>query len=130
MNAAQLDRFNRFFDDHYQGILAEVAESDPSGSVPRTRSGFASAYRFWAKVEDDGDPVGWVHRVIAEDRRNPRHAAGRNQIDEPGHPASVEASTERRRIVGLARRQRAVARVVLGTSALVAIGAELFVAHR
>ena len=55
MNAAQLDRFNRFFDNHYSGILAEVA---------------------------------------------------------------------------LARQQRAVARVVIGTSALVAIGAEVFVAHR
>jgi len=128
MNAAQLDRFNRFFDDHYQGILAEVTESDPSGAVRRTRSGFASAYRFWSKVEDDGDPVRWVHRVIADDRRHPRHTAGRDPVDDPGHP--VEASNERRRIVALARRQRAVATVVLGTSALVFIGAELFVAHR
>jgi hypothetical protein len=29
MNAARLDRFNRFFDDQYPAILAEVAESDP-----------------------------------------------------------------------------------------------------
>ena len=130
MNAARLARFDRFFDDHFPGILAEVAESDPSGAVRRTRSGFASAYRFWGKVEDDGDPVGWVHRVIAEDRRNTRHAAGRDPVDEPGHRASVEPSTERRRIVSLARRQRAVARVVIGTSALVALGAELFVARR
>jgi hypothetical protein len=130
MNTAQLDRFNRFFDDHYPTILAEVAESDPSGAVRRTRSGFASAYRFWSKVEADGDPVGWVHRVIAEDRRNPRHAAGRDPVDEAGDRASVEASMERRRIVALARRQRAVARVVLGTSAFVALGAKLFVAHR
>ena len=130
MNAAQLDRFNRFFDDYYQGILAEVAERDPSGSVRRTRSGFASAYRFWSKVEDDGDPVGWVHRVIAEDRRNPRHAAGRDPVDGPGDRPSAEASTERRRIVALARRPRAVATVVIGSSALVFLGAELFVAHR
>lgn len=130
MNAAQLDRFNRFFDDHYPRVLAEVAERDPSGSVRRTRSGFASAYRFWAKVEDDGDPVGWVHRVIADERRNNRHAAGRHPVDEPGDRAHAEASTERRRIVALARRQRAVATVVLGASALVFIGAELFVAHR
>jgi hypothetical protein len=130
MNAAQLDRFNRFFDDHYRAILAEVAERDPSGAVRRTRSGFASAYRFWSKVEDDRDPVGWVRRVIADDRRKTRHAAGRDPVDGPGHRASVEAGTERRRIVALARRQRAVARVVIGTSAVVALGAELFVAHR
>ena len=130
MNAARLDRFDRFFDEHYQRILAEVAESDPCGAVRRTRLGFASAYRFWSKVEDDGDPVGWVHRVIAADRRDPRHEAGRDPVDEPGHRASVESSMERRRIVALARRQRAVAHVVIGTGALVAIGAELFAAHR
>ena len=130
MNAAQIDRFNGFFDDLYQAILAEVAESDPVGAVRRTRSGFASAYRFWSKVEDDGDPVGWVRRVIAEDRRNPHHATGRGPVDDPGERASVEASTERRRIIALARRQRAVATVVIGTSALVALGAELVVAHR
>ena len=130
MNAAQLDRFNRFFDDHHPAILAELAESDPQGAVRRTRAGFASAYRFWSKVEDDGDPVGWVHRVIADDRRNTRHAAGRDPVDGPGHRAPVEASTERRRIVALARRQRAIATVVVGTSALVALGAELFVVHR
>ena len=130
MNSAQLDRFNRFFDDHYPAILAEVAESDPSGSVRRTRSGFASAYRFWSKVEDDDDPVGWVHRVIAGDRRNPRHAAGGDRVDEAGDRPSVEASTERRRVIELAQRQRAVATFVIGASAFVALGAELFVAHR
>lgn len=130
MNAAQIARFNAFFDEHYTGMLAEVANSDPSGALRRTRAGFASAYRFWGKVEDDGDPVGWVRRVIADDWRNTRHAAGRDPVDDPGDRALVEASTERHRIVALARRQRAVATVVLGTSALVAIGAELLVAHR
>jgi len=128
MNAAQLDRFNRFFDDHYPAILAEVAKSDPPGAVHRTRSGFASAYRFWSKVEADGDPARWVRRVIADDRRTTHHAAGHGPVDEPGH--RVEARTERRRIVALARRQQAVAAVVLGAIALVFIGAELFVAHR
>lgn len=66
--------------------------------------------------------------MIADDRRKTRHSAGPDPVDDPGHP--VEASTERRRIVALARRQRAVASVVIGTSALVAIGAEMFVAHR
>ncbi len=27
LNAAQLDRFNAFVDEHYRGILAEVTES-------------------------------------------------------------------------------------------------------
>lgn len=130
MNAAQLARFDRFFDDHYPEILAEVTERDPSGAVHRTRSGFASAYRFWSKVEADGDPVGWIHRVIAEDRRSTRHGAGREPGGEPGPRVIVSSSVERHRVVALARRQRAVARVVLGTSALAAIGAELFVAHR
>lgn len=130
MNTAQLDRFDRFFDGHYLAMVAEIADSDPSGAVRRTRAGFASAYRFWGKVEDDGDPVGWIRRVIAEDRRRSRRSAGREPADEPGRPVSVDSSAERHRVVALARRQRAVARVVLGASALVAIGAELFVAHR
>lgn len=129
VNTAQLDRFDRFFDGHYQAMVAEIADSDPSGAVRRTRAGFASAYRFWGKVEDDGDPVGWVRRVIAEDRHTTR-GAGPGSAHEPGTPASVDPSAERHRVVALARRQRAVARVVIGTSALVAIGAELFVAHR
>ena len=68
--------------------------------------------------------------MIAEEPHNPRRAAGRHLVDEPGDRASAEASTERRRIVALARRQGAVARVVIGASALVGVGAELFVAHR
>ena len=130
MNAAQLARFDRFFDDHYPEILAEVTDRDPSGAVHRTRSGFASAYRFWSKVEADGDPVGWIHRVIAEDRRSTRRGAGREPGGEPGPRVIVSSSVERHRVVALARRQRAVARVVLGTSALAAISAELLVAHR
>jgi len=131
VNTAQLDRFDRFFDGHYLAMVAEIADSDPSGAVRRTRAGFASAYRFWGKVEDDGDPVGWIRRVIAEDRRPTRRGAGPDPADgRPGLGSSVDSSAERHRVVALARRQRAVARVVLGASALVAIGAELFVAHR
>lgn len=128
MNAAQLEGFDRFFDENYLAILAEVAGSDPSVAVRRTRAGFASAYRFWSKVEDDGDPVGWIHRVIADDRRAATRCRGLEEpLDEPGHP---DTSEEHRRVVALARRQRAVARVVIGTSALLALGGELVVAHR
>ena len=130
VNAAQLDRFDRFFDGHYQAMVAEIADSDPSGAVRRTRAGFASAYRFWGKVEDDGDAVGWVRRVAAEDRRSTRRSAGPEPAGEPGNPVPVDSSAERDRVVALARRQRVVASVVLGASALVAIGVELFVAHR
>ena len=62
VNTAQLDRFDRFFDGHYQAMVAEIADSDPAGAVRRTRAGFASAYHFWGKVEDDGDPVGLRRR--------------------------------------------------------------------
>jgi hypothetical protein len=130
MSRAQLARFDCFFNEHYPTILAEVGESDPSGAVRRTRSGFASAYRFWRKVEADGDPVGWIHRVIAEDRRSTRRGAGRKPLDESSHQAVVDSNAERRRILSLARRQRAAARAVIGTSALVALGAELLVVHR
>ena len=130
MNAAQLDRFNRFFDRHYPAMVAEVAASDPSGAIRRTRAGFASACRFWGKVEDDSDPVGWVRRVIAEDHHSTTRGAVPESADEPGHPASVDSSAERHRVVALARRQRLVASVVLGVSTLVDTGAELFVAHR
>ena len=111
MNAAQTARFNRFFDDHYPEILAAVTERDPSGAVRRTRSGFASSYRFWSKVEADGDPVGWIHRVIAEDRRSTRRGAGREPGGEPGHPEIVSSRVERHRVVALApRTTRATAR--------------------
>ena len=130
MNAAQLDRFDRFFDANFATIVDDVALNDPSEGVLRTRAGFASAYRFWSNVEDDGDPVGWVRRVIAEDRRAARGRSVRQPIDASGRRPSVDLGAERRRVVALARRQRAVARVIIGTSALLALGGELFVAHR
>ena len=36
MNAAQIERFDRFFDEHCAAILTEVAEADPSGAADRT----------------------------------------------------------------------------------------------
>lgn len=130
VNTAQLDRFDHFFDGHYEAMVAEVADSDPSGALHRTRVGFASAYRFWGKVEDDGDPVGWVRRVIAEDRHSTTRCASPESGDEPGAPVCVDPSAERHRVIALARRQRVVAGVVLGAGSLVAVVAELFVAHR
>ena len=131
MNAVQLARFDCFFNENYAAIVSNVAESDPSRAVRRTRSGFASAYRFWGKVEADGDPVGWILRVITEDRRAAsRHRAREEPLDESGHEASVDLIAEHRHILAMARRQRAVARVVIGTSALLALGGELIVAHR
>jgi len=130
MNTAQLDRFDRFFAGHFEATVAEIADTDPVGAVRRTRAGFASAYRFWGKVEDDGDPVAWVRRVIAEDRHRTTRNAGPESVDEPGTPTPLDSSAERHRVIALARRQRVVASVVLGLSALVATGAELFVAHR
>ena len=131
MKPAQLARFDCFFDEHYRVMLAETAESDPVCAVRRTRSGFASAYRFWAKVEADGDPVGWTRRVITDDRRAAsRHRAHAEPLDEFGHPASVDLSSERSHILALARRQRAVARIVIASSALLVLGAEVIVARR
>ena len=130
MNAAQLDRFDRFFDENFATIVDDVALNDPAEGVLRTRAGFASAYRFWSKVEDDGDPVSWVRRVIAEDRRATRGRSVGQPVDESRRRPSVDLRAERRRVVALARRQRAVARVVIGVSALLALGGELFVVHR
>jgi hypothetical protein len=130
MNAAQLGRFDRFFDENFATIVDDVGLNDPSEGVLRTRAGFASAYRFWSKVEDDGDPVAWVCRVIAEDRRAARGRSVGRPVDASGHRPSVDLRSERLRVVALARRQRAVARVVIGTSALLAVGGELFVVHR
>ncbi len=130
MKADQLDRFDRFFDTHYRAVVDEIADSDSSGAVRRTRVGFASAYRFWGKVEDDGDPTGWVRRIIAEDGHSTPRRAGPDLAVEPGTPAFVDLRDERHRVVALARRQRVVAGVVLGTAALAWVGAELFVAHR
>ncbi len=126
MNADQLARLDAVFDAHYPQILADATEREPASAVRRTRAGFASAYRFWSKVEADGDPVAWIQRAIAQDGRSTRRRTGREPGDEPAHRAIVE----RRRVAALARRQRAVAGVVLGTSALAVIGAELFVVHR
>jgi hypothetical protein len=130
VNTAKLERFDRFFDEHFEAMVTEIAATDPSGAVRRTRAGFASAYRFWSKVEDDGDPVEWVRRVIAEDRHHATGNAVSERAGEHRAPAAVDWGAERHRVAALARRQRAVASVVLGVAALVAIGAELFVAHR
>ena len=130
MNPAQLARFDRFFDDQYPAIAADVAATDPTGAVRRTRAGFASAHRFWSTVKDDGDPAGWIRRVIAEDRR----AAGGGRclgqlLDKSARPPSVDIRAEHRRVVALARRPRAVAGAVIGTWTLLLVAAELFVAH-
>ena len=131
MNATQLERFDRCFDEHYLAILAEIATSDPSGAARRTRAAFASAYRFWSKVEDDGNPIDWIHRVITDDRRAAtRHRTDTERFDEPGHRTPIDLDAERRSVVALARRQRAIAGTIIGTSALATLGAELFVAHR
>jgi hypothetical protein len=130
VNTAQLDRFDHFFATHYRAMLDEVATSDPAGAVGRTRAGFASAYRFWGKVEDDGDPLGWVRRVIEEQRRGSAPGADPDSTDETATRAELDMNAERRRVISLARRQRVVARAVLGAGAIIAIAAELFVAHR
>lgn len=131
MNTAQLARFDSFFNRHYWQIPRAVTEGDPSGALRRTRSGFASAYRFWSKVEADGDPAAWIRRAIAEDRHaatRDRSSAQRANVPRP-HP-SIDLDAEHRRVVSLARHQRFVARVVIGTSAFFAVAGELFVANR
>lgn len=67
---------------------------------------------------------------MAEDGGNTRPAAVRHKVDEAGDLASLAASTERRRTAALAQRQQAVARFGVCARAFVALGAELFVAHR
>lgn len=131
MNADQRSRFDHFFAAHYVEILDAVIDVEPSGAVQRTRSGFASAYRFWGKVEDDGDPVGWVMRVIAEARRSTGRRRPTRVAGSTVRPAtSADLTSERRRVTSLARRQRVIASAVIGTSAFAVIGAELLVAHR
>jgi hypothetical protein len=126
----QLDRFDRFFDAHYQAMLIEIADRDPSGAVRRTRGGFASAYRFWGRVEDDGDPAGWIRRVIADGGHSTSRRTDSGLADQPDGSAFMDLRDERHRVVALARRQRVAAGVALGAGGLVAIAAELFVAHR
>ena len=130
MNSAQLDRFNRFFDENFAAIVGDVALDDPPRGVLRTRAGFAAAYRFWSKVEDGGDPIGWVRRVIAQDRRAARSRSAGRPVDESDRRPSVDLRAERRRVETLARHQRAVARAVIGLSAFLALGGELLMVRR
>ena len=122
MNSRQA-RFEQFFHDSHNEILTRVASHDPNRAVRRTRGGFAAAYRFWPKVEADGDPVRWVERVIADDpqRRHLRNRRGEQPVD---------AVSELRRVVSLARRQRTVAHLTIGSCALALLATELLAAHR
>lgn len=130
MNHAQLERFDRFFDNHYLEFVNELTEFDPVEGVRRARSGFACAYRFWAKVEEDGDPSGWIHRDIHQQKPTPVRVEEHNRSARV-HGLDIEdLPAERRRIVTLARRQRVVATAVIGASGLVLIAGELLIAHR
>ena len=131
MNPAQLDQFNHVFDDHYLTTVADVAATDPTHAVRRTRAGFACAYRFWAKIEDDHDPAGWIHEVI--DQRGhtvtpPQRES--DHLENPNLTRSVDLRAEHKRVVRLARRQGAVADVVIWASALLIVAARLHFRHR
>ena len=129
MNHVQLERFDEFFADQYLVFVNEITATDPVAGVRRVRSGFASAYRFWAKVEEDGDPSGWIHRII--DQEEPT-ATQVDEHDRSALAASLDVDDlpdERHRIVAIARRQRVVATVVIGVSGLLLVAGELLVAH-
>ena len=140
MNRQQRARFDRFFDDRYDAIVAALDRAYPGEGARRAHSSLATAYRFWGKVELDGDPEFWVLRdASAPGPTVECWVADPPVADPPVADPPVDASApdhrdaldrERALVVRAARWRRAAASVVLSALALVLIAAELFVAGR
>ena len=145
MNRQQRARFDRFFDDRYDAIVAALDRAYPGEGARRAHSSLATAYRFWGKVELDGDPEFWVLRDASapgptvECRVAAPPVAAPPVADPPVADPPVDASApdhrddldrERKLVVRAARWRRAAASVVLSALALVLIAAELFAAGR
>ena len=145
MNRQQRARFDRFFDDRYDAIVAALDRAYPGEGARRAHSSLATAYRFWGKVELDGDPEFWVLRDASAPGPTVEcwvadpPVADPPVADPPVADPPVDASApdhrdaldrERALVVRAARWRRAAASVVLSALALVLIAAELFVAGR
>ncbi len=129
MNRAQRGRFDQFLDARYSAFVVEIAQTHPDESTDRACAAFADAYRFWGKLEDSGDPVGWIRHNIAEQRPR-RNIRRRRWPFHGGDVVSDPTELDRRRIVFMARRQRAIGTIVITTTALLLVAGELLVAHR
>lgn len=117
MNHAQLERFDQFFDDHWQPILVELTARHPDDGLRRARRAFATAYRFWGRVEDDGDPIGWISADA--ERQRPQRAR------RPANPAAA-AVAERRHIVASARRAKLTTAFAVTAAIAASLGVEIW----
>ena len=135
MNRQQRARFDRFFDDRYDAIVAALDRAYPGEGARRAHSSLATAYRFWGKVELDGDPEFWVLRDASAPGPTVECWVAAPPVADPPVDASAPdhrnaLDRERALVVRAARWRRAAASVVLSALALVLIAAELFVAGR
>jgi hypothetical protein len=122
MNRAEREVFDCLFEAHYQEVIAATAATDPAGALQRTRAGFASAYRFWSKIDAD-DRLRWIRAAIDQ-------VGTRTPSDGRTSAAVVDLRAERASVIALARRQRSVSTAVLSAGALCIVALELLVAHR
>lgn len=130
MTRQQRARFDRFFDDRYDAIVAALDQAHPGEGARRAHSSLATAYRFWGKVELDGDPERWVLRDASAPGPTVECWVADPPVDASAPDHRDDLDRERALVVRAARWRRAAASVVLSALALVLIAAELFAAGR
>ena len=126
MNSAARERFDRWFEQEYPDLVIELEARYPGDGLRRARSSVATAYRFWGKVEADGNPKNWILRDAGE----PRPAHARTEISPYPSVSADSLIRDKATIVRVARQRRVVATVVLSAISAAVVGAELFAAHR
>lgn len=129
MNRDEAERFRSFFDDNFVQVARDLLARDADGGLRQARSAFATAYRFWDRVEDDGDPLGWVYADVDRQRvaRRRRPAAPRPLDLAAFTPADL--AVERQRVTSLGRRRRVIGTTLLTVLVAVVVVAELLIAR-
>ncbi|MBI4936377.1 MAG: hypothetical protein HY828_21060 [Actinobacteria bacterium] len=127
---ASVAQFDQFFDAHFAMIANGLIETDPEDGLRRVRSAFATAYRFWVKVDSDTDAIALIRADLASQSNRPRRGRSVASDLERAHVAPADLDRERGRVVALGRRRRLIGHAGLAVMGGVAVAVELLIAHR
>jgi hypothetical protein len=128
MNRDQAERYRSFFDDNFVHVARDLLARNSDGGLQQARSAFATAYRFWDRIEDDGDPLGWVYADVDRQRRPRRHRRAGDRPVDPLVFAPEHLDEERRRAISVGRRRRVVSTAALSVMAAAFVAVELLIA--
>ncbi len=121
MNRAARELFDSWYIQEYFDLVINIETKHPGHGLRRARSSTANAYRFWSKVEADGNPTNWILRE-ADGLRQTRTNTG---ISPNQSETSESATSEKSKIARPALQRQMTARAVLTVVTAVALGAEL-----